>query len=85
MATKTIGILIFEKRGAQYTKDYRRGFKESESVSTTGLSLDDAERRPGAGSDAWMDGWLDAGTGRDFGHLAFCENHHNDEGGCGVA
>lgn len=69
--------------GASYVKDYNRGWKAWPDAQRRGLESS-AEWQSG-GSSAFVDGYLDYNADREKWHLAYCTEHHNDEGGCGVA
>lgn len=54
---------------------YTRGWNASS------LEAGDSRREP----DEWYQGFLDRANIREKWHLPLCPNHHNDEGGCGLA
>ena len=43
------------------------------------------QNRKGFDHRAFDDGYLDAAAGREKWHLRWCREHHNNDGGCGVA
>lgn len=62
----------------EYVRNYNRGWKSTNLEFSDDIA-DDAER------EAWLDGYMDAATGREKWHLLNCPAHHNGPGGCGAA
>lgn len=77
---------FIERHGIEaYRRDYNRGWSYSlRDGGDRGLEPADHDGR--SGSDAWMDGYLDAANrDDDKWHLLRCPAHHNNPGGCGLA
>ena len=69
-------------RGAEYLRDYERGWRAWPAAWRAGRE----EVRgftEGTESEAFHDGYLDYNAGRKKWHLAYCDNHGNDDGECG--
>jgi hypothetical protein len=86
-----VNIQMLDKKSKRYAVMYVKGWRASGRCDD---GMDAAESRflsrnkLANGSPehwAWEDGWLDMAAGRDMWHLRDCENHHNNDGGCGVA
>lgn len=56
-----------------YRERYLAGWRYSMNVG----SLDRPDQDGRSSDDAWMDGYLDAATGRDKWHLPTCTDHDN--------
>lgn len=52
----------------EYKRWYNKGWRYSASAAAQGLEHGDGMNAP----DAWYDGYLDLGAGREKWHLAFC-------------